>query len=130
MLRAARAAKMGQTEVDEEARMSSEPAPSPDALRPRRPAPSWLYARPFWAGLSILTMWVAVLFVGVFGGNIVSSSASGTTSIPVVVAMLPFVLPATIVVARRGLGDRGVDAHQSPDDSSAAEPSALRSKLA
>jgi hypothetical protein len=48
-------------------------------------------------------MWLAVLFVGVFGGNIVSSTPGGTsTSVPVVVAVLPFVLPATIVAARRG----------------------------
>jgi hypothetical protein len=48
-------------------------------------------------------MWLAVLFVGVFGENIVNSTPGGTSSsVPVVVALLPFVLPATIVVARRG----------------------------
>jgi hypothetical protein len=63
----------------------------------------WLYARALWAGVSITIMWLAVLFVGMFGGDIVSSTPGGTsTSVPVVVALLPFVLPATIVVARRG----------------------------
>jgi hypothetical protein len=66
-------------------------------------SPSWLHARALWAGLSIIMMWLAVLFVGVFGGNIVTHSADGGGSTwPVVVALLPFVLPATIVVARRG----------------------------
>jgi hypothetical protein len=55
-----------------------------------------------WAGLSIITMWLAVLFVGIFGGDFVSSSASSFTKFPVVVFLLPFVLPATIVVGRRG----------------------------
>jgi hypothetical protein len=41
-------------------------------------------------------MWLAVLFVGVFGGDFVSnSSANGFTEIPVVVFLLPFVLPAS-----------------------------------
>jgi hypothetical protein len=61
------------------------------------------YARALWAGVSITIMWLAVLFIGVFGEDIVSSTPGGaSTSVPVVVAVLPFVLPATIVVARRG----------------------------
>jgi hypothetical protein len=69
-----------------------------------RPSSSvWFHARALWAGVSIAIMWLAVLFVGVFGENIVDSTPGGTTtSVPVVVALLPFVLPATIVVARRG----------------------------
>jgi hypothetical protein len=63
-------------------------------------------------------MWLAVLFVGVFGGNILSSTPGGTsTSVPVVVALLPFVLPATIVAARRGF--RGLvedDQHRAPKE--------------
>ncbi|HET6865349.1 MAG TPA: hypothetical protein VFH80_05475 [Solirubrobacteraceae bacterium] len=71
---------------------------------PSRPSSSvWLHARALWAGVSITIMWLAVLFVGVFGEDIVSSTPGGaSTSVPVVVALLPFVLPATIVVARRG----------------------------
>lgn len=64
---------------------------------------AWYHGRALWAGVSITIMWLAVLFVGVLGENIVSSTPGGTsTSVPVVVALLPFVLPATIVVARRG----------------------------
>jgi hypothetical protein len=73
--------------------------------------PSWIHARALWAGLSIITMWLAVLFVGVFGGDVINSSTTnGFTKIPVVVFLLPFVLPATIVVGRRGFTstpDRG-----------------------
>jgi|SRR5450631_1515729 hypothetical protein len=48
-------------------------------------------------------MWLAVLFVGVSGGDFVSSSSTnGFTKIPVVVFLLPFVLAATIVIGRRG----------------------------
>jgi hypothetical protein len=58
-------------------------------------------------------MWLAVLLVGVFGGNILSSTPGGTsTSGPVVVTLLPFVLPATIVAARRGF--RGLVADEQP----------------
>lgn len=84
--------------------MTTESAPTSIA-RPGRPSsPPWLQARALWAGVSIVTMWLAVLLVGIFGGDFVSSSASnGFTKIPDVIFMLPFVLPATIVVARRGL---------------------------
>ena len=72
-------------------------------MAPEGSSPSWLHARALWACLSIIVMWLAVLFVGVFGGNIVTHSADGGGSTwPVVVTLLPFVLPATIVVARRG----------------------------
>lgn len=104
-----------------------------------RPAPSaWLQARPLWAGLSIVVMWLVVLFVGLFGGDIVSSTAGGdATSVPVVVTLLPFVLPATIVVARRGFRDTGqIDVTAPRGEESAAretpagEPPALQSKAA
>jgi hypothetical protein len=77
---------------------------STDSEMPSRPSSSaWLHARALWAGVSITIMWLAVLFIGVFGDNIVSSTPGGTsTSVPVVVALVPFVLAATIVVARRG----------------------------
>jgi hypothetical protein len=84
-------------------------------------------------------MWLAVLFVGVFGGNILSSTPGGTsTSVPVVIMLLPFVLPATIVTARRGF--RGlVEAEQQsaspqeqeqPSREETAERSELRTKVA
>lgn len=88
--------------------MSPEPESPLGAAGLRRPSPSWLHVKALWAGVAIATMWLAVLFVGVFGGNIISSTPGGTsTSVPVVVALVPFVLLATIVVARRGFKDSG-----------------------
>jgi hypothetical protein len=102
----------------------------------RASARSWFQARALWAGLSIMTMWLAVLFVGVFGENIVSSTPGGTTSsVPVVVALLPFVLPATIVVARRGFAiesdqwRRALDEEPEPREAEIAERP-MRTKLA
>ena len=84
------------------------PASSPDSPQSH----AWVRSPALWAGLSIITMWLAVLFVGLFGGNILSSTAGGdSTSVPVVVVVLPFVLPATIVAARRGFTAR-IDAEQ------------------
>jgi hypothetical protein len=90
-----------------------------------------------WAGLSIITMWLTVLFVGVFGGDFVSNSgANGFTKIPVVVFLLPFVLPATIVVGRRGFmsasDERRGASEEAPTarEEPTAEPSALRAKPA
>lgn len=83
--------------------MSTESASLHGPVLRQTSSPLWFHARPLWAGVAIMTMWLAVLFVGVFGENIVSSTPGGTsTSVPVVVALLPFVLPATIVVAHRG----------------------------
>ena len=69
-----------------------------------------------------MTMWLAVLFVGVLGGDIVSSTPGGTsTSVPVVVALLPFVLPATVAVARRGFRPVPDDQQRAPDEGAGAQ---------
>jgi hypothetical protein len=87
-----------------------------------------------WAGLSIMTMWLAVLFVGIFGSDFVSSSSNGFTKFPVVVFLLPFVLPATIVVGRRGFASASDEQHGPPhketqaEDEATAAPSTLRAK--
>jgi hypothetical protein len=98
----------------------------------------WLRSPAVWAGLSIITMWLAVLFVGIFGGNIISSTPGGTsTSVPVVVALLPFVLPATVVAARRGFRESGGEQEDSPGErpqvsppDATTESAQLRSKAA
>jgi hypothetical protein len=93
---------------------------SESELQPAGPARSspWLHSRAFWAVISIIAMWLAVLFVGIFGGDFVSSSTNGFTKIPVVVFLLPFVLPATVVVARRGFtsdaAERAAAREESP----------------
>jgi hypothetical protein len=84
--------------------MATESSPAQTYLAPAgRSGSSWLQAKALWAGLSIITMWLAVLFVGIFGGDFVaSSSTNGFTKFPVVVFVLPFALAATVVVGRRG----------------------------
>jgi hypothetical protein len=104
--------------------MSSEPESSLYPAGPRRASPSWLHARALWAGLSIITMWLAVLFVGIFGGDFVSSSGNGLTKFPVVVFLLPFVLPATIVAGRRGFTSARDDRPGEPDEGTQAREEA------
>ena len=109
--------------------------PSTDRVRPGIAAR--LLVPGFWGAVSIISMWLAVLFVGVFGGDFISSSsANGFTKIPVVVFLLPFVLPATFVVGRRGFTNASDQRHGAPEEAPrareepTAEPSALREKPA
>jgi hypothetical protein len=62
-----------------------------------------------WGRLAIASMWIAVLFVGLWGGDIVggANAAAGTSgsTVPVVVVVVaPCALLATIVVAQRAFG--------------------------
>lgn len=96
--------------------MASEPTSSLPPARTRPSWPVWLDSKAFWAGVSIVTMWLVVLFVAIFGGNIYSSTPGGSsTSVPVVVVLIPFVLAGTVVVGRRGFrADRVQYAAQEP----------------
>ncbi|HYB23313.1 MAG TPA: hypothetical protein VED41_05915 [Solirubrobacteraceae bacterium] len=59
-----------------------------------------MISRAFWGGVALVAMWLAVLFVGVFGGSILHTSASGeSSSVPVVVVVAVAALLATIPVA-------------------------------
>jgi hypothetical protein len=62
-----------------------------------------------WASVAIAFIWLAVLFAAVFGPDIVSTSASSSTTIPSAVAVALFAVFATRVVAKYGLG------HQEDD---------------
>jgi hypothetical protein len=79
-------------------------------------------------------MWLAVLFVGVFGENILSNTPGGTsTSVPVVVAVVPFALVATIVVAKRGFRESDSRQERGVERTATLEgptTEALRTKLA
>ena len=58
-----------------------------------------------WAGLAIAAMWIAVLCVGLWGGDIYSSSAGGNVSkVPVAVVVAICALIGTSVVGKRGFG--------------------------
>jgi hypothetical protein len=76
----------------------------------RRSRSAWLYAVPMWAGVSIVAIWLAVLFVGLFAGDIVTingaAGAGTTSSVPSVVAVVPFAFIATVFLARWGFAPR------------------------
>lgn len=107
---------------------------SPDPTVQPQARAGWLYIRAFWASLSIMTMWLVVLLVGIFGDDFVVNNSSGYTRIPVVVFLLPFVLPGTIVIARRAFTSAathrtpaGEDESQTPNVKR-AEPRAFRAE--
>jgi len=64
----------------------------------------------FWAAVSIVTMWLAVLFDGIFGGNMTfTNSSSQVTIIPSAVAVALFAAIATACVAKRGFARRDAE---------------------
>jgi hypothetical protein len=67
-----------------------------------------LDARDLWAALVMVSIWLAVLFVGVFGADLVSVSNGSTTSIPSGIFVGVSALFATMSVAKYGFssGDR------------------------
>lgn len=63
----------------------------------------------FWGALSIVAMWLAVLFDGIFGDNMIfTSTADGTTTtLPSAVVVALFAAIGTAVVAKRAFGRNG-----------------------
>jgi hypothetical protein len=88
--------------------MTTEPVPVTHLATRDRARPAWLYAVPMWAGVAIVSIWVAVLFVGLFAGDVVSINgtpgAGTSTTVPSVVVVALFALLATVPVARWGFG--------------------------
>jgi hypothetical protein len=64
----------------------------------------------FWGAVSIVAMWLAVLFVGIYGGDMIFSNPSnGTTTIPSAVAVALFAVIGTVAVAKRAFARRDPD---------------------
>lgn len=94
--------------------MSATQNPDGAAIRQHRSA-AWVEAKALWAGIAISTMWLAVLFVGLFGGDIVTtngvSPATGdvignSSKVPAVIPVAVCALIATIFVAFWGFRER------------------------
>jgi hypothetical protein len=60
-----------------------------------------LFVPAFWGALAIVAMWLAVLFDGVFGGDMVFSSPPNVTTMPSAVLVALFAAIGTASVAKR-----------------------------
>jgi uncharacterized RDD family membrane protein YckC len=64
----------------------------------------------FWGAVSIVAMWLAVLFDGIYGGDMIfSNPGSGPTIIPSTVAVALFAFVGTAAVAKRAFARRDSD---------------------
>ena len=73
--------------------MTTIPQEQPSSLTKRS---VWLDARDLWATVAIVVIWLAVLFVGVFGPDFVATSNDGNaTTIPSGIGVAFFALFAT-----------------------------------
>ena len=68
-----------------------------------------LFVPGFWATVSIVTMWLAVLFDGIFGGDMTFANPPDVTTIPSVVAVALFAVIGTSAVAKRVFGRKEID---------------------
>jgi hypothetical protein len=83
------------------------PDAQPDAVPEPRRGLSGLLTRETWAGLAIVVIWLAVLFSAVFGGDIVTSDAGGSSAVvPSAIVVALFASLATAAVAKHGFGRR------------------------
>ena len=61
----------------------------------------------FWGAISIVAMWLAVLFDGVFGGDMqFSNPSNGSSTIPSAVLVALFAFLGTVAVARHAFRGR------------------------
>jgi len=78
--------------------------PARDSIAPRLLVPA------FWGAVSIIAMWLAVLFDGIFGGDMVfSNPASAPTTIPSSVGVALFAMIGTVAVVKRAFARRDSD---------------------
>ena len=78
-----------------------------------RESPRWwshVVVREMWASLSIIVMWLAVLFDAVFGPDIVTTTVAGDHSVvPSAVALALFAFFGTWTVAKHGFRHERTD---------------------
>jgi hypothetical protein len=87
--------------------MSTIPHHQPSSLAKKS---VWLTARDLWTTLAIVVIWLAVLFVGVFGPDLVARSNDGNaTTVPAGIGVAFFAMFATMSVAKYGFGKRDRD---------------------
>lgn len=68
----------------------------------RQPADAWWRLPEIWASLGITTIWLAVIFVSVYGGDMTfASTGNGTTVIPVGAVVAVCAAVATAAVSKR-----------------------------
>ena len=83
------------------------PASRPSTDKPvRQGIAARLLVPGFWATLSIVTMWLAVLFDGIFGNDMTFSNPPNVTTIPSAVLVALFAVIGTSAVAKRAFGGR------------------------
>ena len=77
----------------------------PSVQSSREGLPSRTLVREMWAAVAIVAMWVAVLFVGVYGGDAIFQSVdSSVTTIPAGVLVALFAAVGTGSIAKRVFG--------------------------
>ena len=67
----------------------------------------------FWGAVSIIAMWLAVMFDGIFGGDMVfgNNAGGGPTIIPSAVLLGLFAVIGTVSIAKRVFGRRDAGEH-------------------
>jgi uncharacterized RDD family membrane protein YckC len=65
----------------------------------------------FWGAVSIIAMWLAVLFDGIYGSDMIfnGNAGAGPTIIPSAVAVALFAFIGTVAVAKRAFARRDSD---------------------
>lgn len=83
--------------------VSHEPSP---VGRERRSWALQILVPELWTSITIVVMWLAVLFDAIFGPNIVTSNGAGTntSTVPSAVGLALFAFLGTWVVAKYGYG--------------------------
>jgi hypothetical protein len=78
---------------------------------PREGIAARLLVPSFWGAVSIVAMWLAVLFDGIFGSDMTFNSVTNgsTTTIPSAVAVALFAFIGTVAVAKRAFARRDAD---------------------